>query len=66
MSMTVIYLRDREKIPIYKDEMKDGFSYFTTEIYASRKDVDVDGKNRDDIIKKKEELILKDKEKTSK
>jgi hypothetical protein len=35
MSKTVVYLRDLDKIPILKDEMKDGFQYFTTEIDAS-------------------------------
>ena len=25
LNKTAVYLRDREKIPIYKDEMKDGF-----------------------------------------
>jgi hypothetical protein len=36
MSKTVAYLRDLEKTPIKKDEMKDGFQYFTVEIEASQ------------------------------
>jgi hypothetical protein len=47
LSKTVVYLRNLEKTPILVDEMKDGFTYFTAEIHAPRKDnlVDADGKN---------------------
>jgi hypothetical protein len=43
MSKTVAYLRDLEKIPIIKNEMKDGFQYFTIEIEASQTNDKVDG-----------------------
>ena len=35
MSKTVLYLRDRDKNPILRDEMKDGINCFTVEINAS-------------------------------
>ena len=34
LSKTAAYLRDREKITIYKEEMKNGFEYFTAQIDA--------------------------------
>jgi hypothetical protein len=32
---TVLYLRDLEKVPILKDEIKDGFNYIKDEIDAN-------------------------------
>jgi hypothetical protein len=34
LTKTVLYLIDLEKVPVFKDEIKDGFNYFETEIYA--------------------------------
>jgi hypothetical protein len=36
LTLTAAYLRDREKIPLCKDEEKDGFSYFTAKIKADQ------------------------------
>jgi hypothetical protein len=41
LSLTVVYLRELEKIPISIDEMKDGFQYFTHEIDADLIDDEV-------------------------
>jgi hypothetical protein len=44
LTKTVLYLIDLEKIPVFKDETKSGFYYFTTEIDAEfiKDEVDVD------------------------
>ena len=34
LTKTVLYLIDLKKVPVIKDEMKDGFNYFETEIDA--------------------------------
>lgn len=36
LSITALYKRELEKIPIIMDEMKDGFNYLTIEIEASK------------------------------
>jgi hypothetical protein len=40
----VLYLIDLEKIPVFKDEIKSGFYYFTTEIDSEfiKDKIDVD------------------------
>jgi hypothetical protein len=44
LTKTVLYLIDLEKILVFKDEIKSGFNYFTTEIDAEfiKDKVDVD------------------------
>ena len=44
LTKTVLYLIDLEKIPVFKDEIKSGFNYLTTEIDAEliKDRVDVD------------------------
>ena len=38
LNKTVAYLRERDKITIYKDEMKNGFEHFTSKINADLKE----------------------------
>jgi hypothetical protein len=42
LNKTVAYLRERDKITIYKDEMKNGFEHFTAKINADLKEEEIE------------------------